>query len=157
MGRKDILDQIPSAKELRRRFGFIKNETLRGNIANTLRHVTFLLVLQEEDKINGPVKSSLFKDSVLHCASVVEGLLHYAIQRYLQKNSDQGILEEKLVEVKSWGELVIPGIVGGRQQKVFGVVKEMPYSRFYGQDRFCGCAANCTTGKNTWKEPISKM
>ncbi len=124
MGRQDVLAQIPSASNLRRGFRFIGDQALRGNIANTLRHVTFLVVLQKIDGINGPTKSALFKDCVLHCASVVEGLLHYAIQHHLRRYPDKNILEEKWTELASWGEFDVTDKTSRFPRKVFGVLKE---------------------------------
>lgn len=76
----EFIATVPSTKTLEARFAFIENDLLRGNVVIYFRYIIFLLNLSEDAKVD-TLKYSLYKDIIVYTASIVESLLHYAVER----------------------------------------------------------------------------
>ena len=72
-------------KGQKERFIFIDNETLRTNLAISFQYIIFLISLEEEITLPGPITYSLFKNIILHTASIVEGSLHYTLDTLIKR------------------------------------------------------------------------
>lgn len=77
-------ENIPEIDFLKNRFYFIENEILRTNLAVSLKYIIFLITLSEENTLPGPITYSIFKNIILHTASIVEGVLHYALDTLIK-------------------------------------------------------------------------
>lgn len=100
MGKKvdEIIQDVPSQRHVEGRFSFIKNKILRVNIAVAFQYIIFLISLEEESRFPGPVSYSLYKDIVFYTASVVESVLHYCVQEYI----DAGLVKEEDIMPSHW-------------------------------------------------------
>jgi hypothetical protein len=78
------IGSIPSAQVLEARFHFVKNQTLKTNLAIYLRYTILLLALSEQSEL-GSLHYSIYKDVVVYTASVVESALEYAVREYIVK------------------------------------------------------------------------
>jgi hypothetical protein len=78
------IGSIPSAQALEARFAFVKNQTLKTNLAIYLRYVILLLALSEESNL-GSLHYSIYKDIVVYTASSIESTLEYAVREYIVK------------------------------------------------------------------------
>lgn len=81
----DKLKNIPEVEFLESRFRFIKNTDLRTNLSISLQYVIFLITIEEELTLQGPVSYSIFKDMVLNTAAIVEGTLHYLLNQLIKE------------------------------------------------------------------------
>ena len=79
---EDLVTGIPSLESLEQRFDFIKNETLRVNLAIYFRYIILLLAISEDEKLD-TIKYSVYKDIVIYTASIVESILEYTIKEYV--------------------------------------------------------------------------
>ena len=82
---KKLLDNIPEIEFIKERFNFIDNETLRTNLAISLKYIIFLFTIEKEISLPGPITYSLFKNIILHTASIVEGSLHYTLDTLIKR------------------------------------------------------------------------
>ncbi|WOK05472.1 hypothetical protein [Imperialibacter roseus] len=83
---KDKLEQnIPEIEFLEERFRFIDNKILRTNISISFQYVIFLITLEEEVTLQGPVSYSIFKNIVLNTASIIEGSLHHLLDTLIKR------------------------------------------------------------------------
>ena len=83
---KDKFEQnIPKIEFLEERFKFIENKTLRTNLSISFQYVIFLITLEEEVTLQGPVSYSIFKNIVLNTASIIEGSLHYLLDTLIKQ------------------------------------------------------------------------
>jgi len=55
------------------------------NLAISLQYLIFLITIEEEITLPGPTSYSLFKNIILHTASIVEGTLHYTLQELIRR------------------------------------------------------------------------
>lgn len=76
---------VPEVQYLEERFKFIKNKTLRTNLSITFQYVIFLITLEEEITLQGPVSYSIFKNILLNTASIIEGSLHYLLDSLIRQ------------------------------------------------------------------------
>lgn len=77
-----LINSIPSLDVLEGRFKFVKNEVLRTNSAIYLQYIILLITMSEEEKL-GSLKYSVYKDIIIHTASIVESILEYAVNEYI--------------------------------------------------------------------------
>ena len=80
--KEETLKSIPSLGDLEARFEFIKNQTLRENVTVYFRYIIFLLALSEDEELD-TLTYSLYKDIVIHTASIVECTVEYAVKQYI--------------------------------------------------------------------------
>ena len=83
---KNKLQTIPEVEFLENRFMFIKNEVLRTNISISFQYVIFLITIEEEITLQGPVSYSIFKNTILNTAAIVEGSLHYLLDTLIKRD-----------------------------------------------------------------------
>jgi hypothetical protein len=87
----EVVSSIPSLELLETRFSFVKNDLLKSNSAVYLQYTILLIALSEDSKLDG-LKYSIYKDIIIHTASVIESILYYAITEYITKGKvDQSI------------------------------------------------------------------
>ncbi len=72
------------------RFNFIQNTVLKSNVIHTFQYVVFLVILEGEFDLKSTAKHMIYKDMIIHSASIVECLIHYKLQRMI----DEGHLED---------------------------------------------------------------
>ncbi len=80
------LNNIPEIEFLENRFHFIRNADLRTNLSISFQYVIFLITIEEELTLQGPVSYSIFKNMVLNTAAIVEGSLHYLLDELIREN-----------------------------------------------------------------------
>ena len=81
----NFLQNIPEVEYLESRFVFIENATLKTNLSISLQYVTFLIMVEEEFTLQGPISYSLYKNIILHTASIVEGTLHHLLEALIKR------------------------------------------------------------------------
>lgn len=109
------------------RFSFIKDTTLRENIAIYVQYITFLVSLDLEYDI-GIITYSIYKDIVIHTAHVIESLLHYKLRKLMEEERmDESAVfgfKEKLTgkfvvhECKTEGSIVYAGLIEKKPLKL---------------------------------------
>ncbi len=83
---KDKFEQnIPEIELLEKRFKFIENKTLRTNLSISFQYIIFLIILEEEVTLQGPISYSIFKTIILNTASIIEGSLHYLLDTLIKQ------------------------------------------------------------------------
>ena len=65
----------------------VSDEILNTNLAISMQYYLFLLALDDRYSLPGPVVNSVYKDVILHIASVVEGMLLYALKELRKRGS----------------------------------------------------------------------
>ena len=111
---------IPEVELLESRFDFIRNKTLRTNISICFQYIIFLISLEEEKELPGPVSYSLYKNVIIHTASIVESILHFGLKHQIRKRlvaesavmpKTKGFRNEKLLyNIEGTAEEVIGAI-----------------------------------------------
>ncbi|MDD5464053.1 MAG: hypothetical protein PHP62_02810, partial [Candidatus Moranbacteria bacterium] len=86
-------EKIPPATELEGRFSFIKNETLRFNVAISFQYIVFLIALIAElEAEKTTISSSIHKNMIVQTGTIVESCIHYCLRTYIEsgeiKSSD---------------------------------------------------------------------
>ncbi len=76
-------DSIPDIPTLEKRFKFIESENVRQNVTVCFQYIIFLTVTNEIYARRGAIELSLFRDVIVHTASIVESCLHYAITKLI--------------------------------------------------------------------------
>ena len=98
---RKLADEIPSlrSKELEGRFQFIKDGILRTNTALALQHIIVLIAIIDREKADKTtIASSIYKDMVVHYATIVESCIHYCLRRYIE----EGRTKESRIMPKEW-------------------------------------------------------
>ena len=86
--RDSIAQKTPPLDHIEGRFAFIGDDTLRRNITIAVQYIIFLIAILDEEKADdSTISSSIHKDMILYTASIVEGCLHYCLQRYITTGS----------------------------------------------------------------------
>jgi len=92
---------IPDQSIIERRFAFIENEILRTNIIIAFRYIVFLINLEQNTQLPGPIIYSLHKDMIVQIALIVESCVHYLLKSYLQsKRISDAVLQTDWKEDK---------------------------------------------------------
>ena len=81
----DVLNKIPTQEISEKRFTFIKNITLRTNIVIAFRYMFFLLILNNENKLPGPISYSIYKDIIIYTATIAESVIHYCLGTLIER------------------------------------------------------------------------
>lgn len=97
--------RLPEIEVLEAEFSFVSDKTLRQNLAINLQYIIFLTSYEESNDLSGPLSYSIFKNIILYAASIVEGVLHYALKRLIEmekidENKVMPFFIEKWQEVK---------------------------------------------------------
>lgn len=82
----DRLNSIPEIEFLEDRFQFIENEVLRTNLSISFQYVIFLITMEEEITLQGPISYSIFKNIILNTAAIVEGSLHHLVGELIKRD-----------------------------------------------------------------------
>jgi len=92
---------IPDQSIIERRFAFIENEILRTNIIIAFRYIVFLINLEQNTQLPGPIIYSLHKDMIVQTAIIVESCVHYLLKSYLEsKRISDAVLQTDWKEDK---------------------------------------------------------
>lgn len=125
----DILDLVT----LEKRFSFIDNAVLRQNVTVCFQYIIFLTVAQEKYKGGGSIELSLYRDMVVHTASIIESCLHYAITELIRLDRYDAAHLEGEWEFREAKDIytVSPTekIVWGKRIKEAKVLKDKPMSK----------------------------
>ena len=124
----EFIGKIPAADALKKRFSFVDNAVLQANLAIYLQYIIFLIVTTEELKLPGPIRYSIYKDIILHTATIVEGVTYYCVKKYLQK----GLIKSEDVMPFGWkddGYHVLHNVPEeGKETR--GIVRHKSYEKF---------------------------
>ena len=96
---------LPVDRIMEERFSFVQDELLRENLAINTQYVSFLYDLEEEYELTGIATYAIFRDIVIHAASIIEGLVTYRLHDLVSnepksnnlKNIQKKILSEFIV------------------------------------------------------------
>ena len=81
----ECLQDIPNIDALSQNFTFIDDLTLRKNIAIVFQYIIFLITLEKNHSLPGAVSYVIYKDMIIHTASITESLLCYGLKKALEK------------------------------------------------------------------------
>jgi len=81
----ECLQDIPNIDALAQNFTFIDDLTLRKNIAIVFQYIIFLITLEKNHSLPGAVSYVIYKDMIIHTASITESLLCYGLKKALEK------------------------------------------------------------------------
>lgn len=98
---RKLAEEIPPLKsdELEGRFQFIEDDILRTNTALALQHVIVLIAVMDRENADGTtIASSIYKDMIVHYATITEGCLHYCLKRCIA----EGVVKSSEVMPKEW-------------------------------------------------------
>lgn len=100
-----IADKVSPLEDLKARFHFIDDETLRENVALSFQYIIFLIAVLDEAGAEGSsIASSTHKDIVAQTACVIEACTHHVLDRYIKasKVEARDIMpkEERFVDSK---------------------------------------------------------
>lgn len=108
--------------DLQDRFAFVDNETLKANIAIKMKHIVFLVSLEEEYDLPGAITYSVFKTVIIYTASIIESLVHFKLRQLINEGRAE---ESKMMgnekKYSNWNKLYEIS----RLEKVFGVVETL--------------------------------
>lgn len=74
------------AKNLEGNYSFISNTTLRSNLSIATQYLLFLISLDSEYELPGPVVYSVYKNIIVYIASLTEALISYTLKKLLDGN-----------------------------------------------------------------------
>lgn len=74
------------AKNLEGNYSFISDATLRSNLSIATQYLLFLISLDSEYELPGPVIYSVYKNIIVYIASLTEALISYTLKKLLEGN-----------------------------------------------------------------------
>lgn len=74
------------AKNLEGNYSFISDTTLRSNLSIATQYLLFLISLDSEYELPGPVIYSVYKNIIVYIASLTEALISYTLKKLLEGN-----------------------------------------------------------------------
>lgn len=80
----DASVQIVELSSLENRFAFIDNQILRQNLTVCFQYIIFLLSLEDTYHSPGAIQYSIFKNIILHTASIAEAITSHKLQLLLK-------------------------------------------------------------------------
>lgn len=122
----NIVFNLPSQESLEGRFSFIQDDTLRANIVIAFRYIYFLISLEEEQELPGPISYSLYKDMIVHTASIVESCAYYTLKSFL----DAEIIKSTDVMGWEWKEDSTTILMEHDEKQAVGMLRHKAYKRF---------------------------
>lgn len=121
-------NNVPEVSTLEKRFWFVKNKTLRTNLAIAFQYIIFLIALTEDTKLPGSVLYSIYKNIIIYTASIVEGILHYILSQQIKNRTidEKKIMPSEnkyrnvkvLYEIQETQENVIGAICGKKIERL---------------------------------------
>ncbi|PIZ87622.1 hypothetical protein COX93_00490 [Candidatus Nomurabacteria bacterium CG_4_10_14_0_2_um_filter_30_12] len=98
------LKDIPNINILSKRFEFIEDLVLRENIAIVFQYLIFLINLERSHTLPGAINYLIYKDMIIHTASITEALLYYGLTKSLEKKKSTleifGVTKDKYKNFK---------------------------------------------------------
>lgn len=79
------LQKIPNIEALSLHFKYIEDLVLRENIAIIFQYLIFLITLDDNHLLPGAVSYIIYKDMIIHTASITESLLCYGLIKAIEK------------------------------------------------------------------------
>jgi hypothetical protein len=86
-------NDLPLVDLLDSKFDFIKNQTLKDNIAISIQYLLFLFQIAINEENQGSIKYSIYKNIIIYLASIVESILHFT----LKEGINNGLIHENNV------------------------------------------------------------
>lgn len=74
------------AKDLEDNFSFISDTTLRSNLSIATQYLLFLISLDSEYELPGPVIYSVYKNIIVYLASLTEALVGFTLKELIENN-----------------------------------------------------------------------
>ena len=111
---KELQKKVPAVEKLEENFSFVKNDTLRANIAIAFQYIIFCL--QISNNVEGPLCYSTYKTIIVYTSSIVESLIHYCLRELIDGNvvdsseimaSDWKLLEISQLYMVSENEFIV--------------------------------------------------
>lgn len=79
---EEFINQVAALSVFEERFAFVRNNTLKGNAAIYLRYIVLQINISEELE-DDPLAYSIYRDIIVHTASIIESILEYTIREYI--------------------------------------------------------------------------
>lgn len=77
--------EIHPVESLEERFDFVEDDELRKNITICFQYIIFLVTVDVEVSPSGPIRYSLYRDVVIHTASIIESSLNHCLKKLFEK------------------------------------------------------------------------
>jgi hypothetical protein len=129
---EDFFQHIASNEVVEDRFAWIDDELLRQNIAIYMRYIIFLLNCSEEKHI-GTLKYSLYKNILIYTASIVEGILSYAIDKEIESGRSSAKILGKGIKYNSLAKVNDPKYTTDLEK--LHIMKVTQYDKYGTKDR----------------------
>lgn len=129
---EDFFQHIASNEVVEKRFAWIDDGLLRQNIAIYMRYIIFLLNCSEEKHI-GTLKYSLYKNILIYTASIVEGILSYAIEKEIESGRSPKKILGKGIKYSSLAVVKDPSYTTDLEK--LHIMKVIRYDKYGTKDR----------------------
>jgi len=129
---EDFFQHIASNEVVENRFAWIDDELLRQNVAIYMRYIIFLLNCSEEEHI-GTLKYSLYKNILIYTASIVEGILSYAINKEIESGGSSAKILGKGIKYSSLAVVRDPSYTTSLEK--LHIMKVTKYDKYGTKDR----------------------
>lgn len=137
----DLTHLLPNQTAIETRFSFIDDEVLRTNTVITFRYIIFLINLEQENEIPGPIKYSLYKDMIIHTGTVIESCIQYTLRKFI----DNGVIRSSDVMKMKWVEErceILAEFENGTKQAC-GIVRHKSHEKFDKHTQFIAMNRAC--------------
>lgn len=81
----ECLQKIPNIEALSLHFKYVEDLVLRENIAIIFQYLIFLITLDDNHLLPGAISYIIYKDMIIHTASISESLLCYGLTKAIEK------------------------------------------------------------------------
>ncbi len=126
-------NQLVPLKQHEERFLFIKDSTLRKNIAITFEYIILLVKIAYKQEQRILMTSAIYKDIIVYTATIIESCLHYCLEECIKSK----IVNESKVMSFSWIEESCVNIYRiSNDKKVCSSVKHKKIEKLTGQTNF---------------------
>lgn len=136
---------IPDQTLLEKRFIFIKDSTLKTNTIITLRYIIFLINLEREESLPGPIIYSMYKDIIVQTATIIEACVHYTLKQFIEQDK----VKSSEVMTEEWKEEkceILLELENGNKQ-VCGVIRHRASDRLTHNTQFISLNRACLKAK----------
>lgn len=118
----DCLKKLPSVTILLKDYSFIEDKILARNISNTLQHIIFLILIDSDHNLTGSLTFMIYKDMIIHTASIAESLLNYSLNKALSENKTSlqslGIIDERYVSYQKYKDISSSEEIGSITKRI---------------------------------------
>ena len=140
----EIIDELMPKDAFEKRFSFVKNDTLKKNIAIAFEYIVFLIDTASKEEHKKLIKSSLYKDATVYTGTVVEACLCHVLLEYLSANK---LIKSKVLTQK-WKEAE-QGLIHefSKKKRIRYVLENMNYEDIKDSSNFIEINRACLRGK----------